>query len=92
MLENIKGLSSWCHKGCKVIYKFWRRIVKQDELNCDLKFTTVIGFGGGLPSYWIIKKKTILKMKRICGNYINPILKSDVGQMSFKNRRKTCKA
>jgi hypothetical protein len=34
MLENIKGLSGWCHKDCKTIHRLWRRrIVKQDKSN-----------------------------------------------------------
>jgi len=62
MLESIRGLSGWCCNDYRAIYRFWRRmIMKQDELNYDLKFTKVVGFGGKSLSYW--KKKTILKMK-----------------------------
>jgi hypothetical protein len=38
------------------------------------------------------KKKTILKWKGICGNYKNPISKSNVGQTSFENKRKIYRA
>jgi hypothetical protein len=52
MLENIKGLCSWCHKDCKTIYKIWKqKIVKQDESNGDLEFIVTIGIGGKLTSY-----------------------------------------
>jgi hypothetical protein len=36
MLESIRGLSGWCHKDYKVIYKLWKqRIVEQNELDGD---------------------------------------------------------
>ncbi len=56
-MESIKSLSGWCCKDCKTIYRFWkRRIGKQDESNDDLQFTTAIGFGGKLSSYYMKKK------------------------------------
>jgi hypothetical protein len=30
--------------------------VKQDELNGDLEFTTIIGLGGKMASYWKMNK------------------------------------
>jgi hypothetical protein len=52
MLESIKGLSDWRCKDCKAIYKLWKqRIMKQDELDDDLKFIVTIRLGGKLASY-----------------------------------------
>ncbi len=56
MLENIRGLSNWCHKDYKVIYKLWRRrIVKQYELDGDSKFTTTIDL---VENYQVTKRET----------------------------------
>jgi hypothetical protein len=39
MLENIRGLCSWCHEDYRMIYRILkRRIVKQDESDDDLEF------------------------------------------------------
>jgi hypothetical protein len=58
MLENIKGLNGWRCKDCEAIYKFWKqRIVKQNELNGDLKFTMIIGLGGKWLSHWKTNRK-----------------------------------
>ncbi len=54
MLENIKGLSSWRRKDYKVIYKLWRRIVKQDELDGDPKVTTI----DLVANYQVTKQET----------------------------------
>ncbi len=36
MLESIKGLSSWCHKDCRMIYRLRRqKIMKQNESDGD---------------------------------------------------------
>jgi len=60
MLESIRDLSNWCHKDYRTIYRLWRRrIVKQDELDYDLKFTTIIGFGGKSLSYWTKKEDNL---------------------------------
>jgi hypothetical protein len=57
---SFRGLSGWRCKDYRMIYKFWRRrIVKQDELDGDPKFTTIIGFGGKLSSYWMEKKDNL---------------------------------
>ncbi len=66
--------------------------MKQDELDGDSKFIVTIGFGGKLLSHWKINRRQSWKWKRVCKAYKNPISKSDVGQMSSKNRGKTCKA
>ncbi len=60
MLESIRDLSDWSHKDYRTIYRLWRRrIVKQDELDYDLKFTTIIGFGGKSSSYWTKKEDNL---------------------------------
>jgi hypothetical protein len=47
MLKSIRGLSGWDCKNFRTIYRLWRGIiVKQNESNCDLKFTMTIGLGG----------------------------------------------
>jgi hypothetical protein len=80
MLEHIKGLRNWHRKDCKAIYRFWKqRIVKQDESDGDPKFTTIIGFGGKLISYWKSNKRQFWKWKGICKAYKNPISESNVG-------------
>jgi hypothetical protein len=93
MLESIKGLSNWCHKDYRVIYGLWKwKIVKQDELDGDLEFTTKIGLKGKLASYWKTNKRQSWKWKGICKAYKNPISESDVGKMSSDNKITTCKA
>jgi hypothetical protein len=72
MLESIKGLHNWCCKDCKIIYKLWKwRIVKQDESNGEPKFTTTIGLGGKLASYWKTNRRQFWKWKGICKAYKN---------------------
>jgi hypothetical protein len=89
MLQSIRGLHSSCCKDCKVIYKLWRwKIVKQNELDGDLEFTTTIGLGGKLANYWKSNRKQIWKWRGVCKAYRNPILESYVGQTSFENKRK----
>ncbi len=52
MLENIKGISDWCPKDYKTIYKLWRqRIMKQEESNGDLEFTVTIRLGSKSSSH-----------------------------------------
>jgi hypothetical protein len=80
MLESIRGLRGWHHKDCRVIYRLWRqRIVKQDELDRDPKFTMTIGLGCKLASYWKTNKRNFQKWKGVCRAYKNPISESDVG-------------
>ncbi len=93
MLKSIRGLYGWNHKDCRVIYKLWRwRIVKQDELDGNLKFIMTIGLGGKSISYWKIDRKQFWKWRGSCKAYKNPILEFDVGQMSFENKGKSCRA
>jgi hypothetical protein len=93
MFKSIRGLSGWWCKDCSAIYIFWRkRIMKQDDLGGDPKFTTIIGFGGKSSSYWMKNKRQSWKWRRVYGNYRNPISESDVGLMNSKNIKKTCKA
>jgi hypothetical protein len=57
-VKHVEGLSGWCHKDYKMIYKLWRQtIVKQDELDGDLEFIATIGLGGKLASYWKIDRR-----------------------------------
>jgi hypothetical protein len=52
MVESIRGLSGWCCKDYRAIYKLWRwRIMKQEESDGDPEFTTIIGFRGKLSSH-----------------------------------------
>jgi hypothetical protein len=93
MLERIRGLRGWRCKDCKVIYRLWRwKIVKQDESNGDVEFIMTIGLGGKSTSYWKSNKRQFWEWKGICKAYKNPILKFDVGQASFENRKKACGA
>ncbi len=93
MLKSIRGLCGWCHKDCIAIYRLWRWIiVKQDELDGDPKFIGTIGLGGKSASYWKTNKRQFWRWRRICRAYRNPISKSDVGQMSFENKRKAYEA
>jgi hypothetical protein len=79
--------------GCKMIYRLWRwKIVKQNESDGDLKFIATIVLREKSSSHWKINKKSSWKWKGVCWAYKNPILDFNVGQMSSKNRRKTCKA
>jgi hypothetical protein len=51
-----------------MIYRFWRkRIVKQDESDGDLEFTTAIGFGGKLLNYWTRNKDNFENGKEYVG-------------------------
>jgi hypothetical protein len=80
MLEIIRGLSGWCCKDYKVIYRLWRwRIVKQDESDGDLEFIATIGLGSKLVSYWKTNIKESWKWRGICRAYKKPISESDVG-------------
>ncbi len=93
MLESIRGLCDLRRKDYKVIYKLWRwRIVKQNELDGDVEFTTIIGLIGKLANYWKSDIIWFWKSKGVCRAYRNPISKFDVGQMSSENKRKTCEA
>jgi hypothetical protein len=93
MLKSIKGLNNWCRKDCKEIYRLWRwRIVKKDELDGDLEFTTIIGLRGKLASYWKINIRQSWKWKGVSKVYKNPISEFDVGHMSYENRKKACGA
>jgi len=64
MLESTRSLSDWCCKNCGAIYKLWRRIVKQDELNGDLEFITIIGFRKQIVKILKETQKKILQMER----------------------------
>ncbi len=93
MLESIRGLHGWCHKDCRMIYRLWRqRIIRQDESDGDSEFIVTIGLGGKSISYWKIDKRKFWKWRGIWKVYKNPISKFDVGQMSFENKRKACRA
>ncbi len=66
--------------------------MKQNELDNDLEFTPTIGLGGKLSNHRKTNKRQSWKWRGVCNAYRNPILDSDVGQMSSKNRGKTYKA
>ncbi len=66
--------------------------MKQDESNGDSKFIVTIGLRGKSTSYWKTKIKQSWKWKGICKASKNPILESNVGQMSFENKLQTCRA
>jgi hypothetical protein len=73
MLENIRGLSDWCRKDYIMIYRLWRwRIVKQNELDGDSKFTMTIGLGGKLSSHWKTNKRQSWKWRDVWQAYRNP--------------------
>jgi hypothetical protein len=74
MLESIRGLNSWRCKDYIAIYWLWTwKIVKQDESDGDLKFTTTIGLGGKSASYWKTNIRQSWKCKGVCRAYRNPI-------------------
>jgi hypothetical protein len=50
MLESIRGLSGWCCKDCKIIYRLWKQRIVQDESDGDPKFTSIIELGSTLLS------------------------------------------
>jgi hypothetical protein len=66
--------------------------VKQDELDGDSEFITTIELKGKLTSYWNTDRWESWIWKGVCKAYINPILKSNVGQTHSQNRGKTWKA
>jgi hypothetical protein len=67
-LESSRGLRNWCHKNYRTIYKLWRRrIMKQDELDDDSKFTTIIAFWRQIVKVLKEKQKS-WKWKGVCGN------------------------
>jgi hypothetical protein len=45
-----------------------------------------------LSSHFKINKRKFSKWRGVCKAYKNPILKSNVGQTSSENKKKTCKA
>jgi hypothetical protein len=60
-------------------------------LNGDSEFIVTIRFKGKSSKFYKTNKRQSWKWKKICANSKNPILKSDVGQMSFENRKKICR-
>ncbi len=57
-VRKYKRLKQWRHKDYRAIYRLWRwKLVKQNELDGDSKFTTTIGLGGKSVSYWKINKR-----------------------------------
>jgi hypothetical protein len=80
MLESIIGLSDWCHKECKTIYRLWRwRTMKQDESDGNPKFTMTFGLGARLSSHWKMNRRQFWQWRGTCKAYKNPILEFDVG-------------
>ncbi len=69
-----------------------KRIMNEDESDGDPKFITTIRFGGKLLSHWKTNRKQSWKWRGVCRAYKNPMLESDVGETSFKNKGKTCMA
>jgi hypothetical protein len=60
VLKSIAGLCDWCCKDFKMIYKLWRRkIMKEDESDGDLEFTTTIGLKGKSANYWKSNKDNL---------------------------------
>ncbi len=62
--------------------------MKQDESDGDLKFTTTIGTGGSLASYWKSDRKQSWKWRGVYEAYTNPISNYDFGKMSFEKKER----
>jgi hypothetical protein len=85
MLGNIRGLSDWCCKDCKVIYRLWKqRIVKQNILDGDLKFTMTIGFGGKSSNHWNTTENNLENGKEYAGLTQSPCKKLMLDQWVLK--------